>query len=61
MQGETKSKKFRAVETGAVPHVETHVGSWTGERIRMTCTCAISSDHTYLAWLNLTKAPPVDF
>ena len=35
-----------------VTHMETYEGTRTGELIRVSCDCVISSNHTYAEWLN---------
>ena len=45
------------VRSGSVvtPHVESYESTRTGELIRVSCDCAISSNHTYAEWLNLPE------
>ena len=44
------------VRSGYVtPHVESYESTRTGELIRVSCHCAICSNHTYAEWLNLLE------
>lgn len=36
-----------------VTHIESYESIRTGELIRVSCDCVISSNHTYAEWVNL--------
>ena len=52
MPGEEEEVRSGYVIT---PHAESYESTRAGELIRVSCHCAISSNHTYAEWLNLPE------
>lgn len=57
---DTGGEAIRSNDVSVSAHVESHESARTGDFIRVSCDCAISSDHTYVEWLNASENASID-